>query len=82
MNRKENRKMLPVSFVFRIVQGTLIGPGVVLPGGFGALVTVILPVKVINALFDNYYSIAFHGIVVGVVLALALDKFNSGVKVE
>ena len=85
---------------------------VLIPGGVGALVTVILFAKAINALFDNYYSIAFHGIlgiviaatvmiipmerflsagsaivniiciVVGVICALALDKFNSRVKVE
>ncbi len=86
--------------------------GVLVPGGVGALVTVILFAKTINALFDNYYSIAFHGIVgiviaatvmiipvesflsagsaivnvicivAGVICALALDKFNSRVKVE
>lgn len=86
--------------------------GVLIPGGIGALVTVILLAKAINALFDNYYSIAFHGIVgiviaatvmiipvksfmtagsaivnvicivVGIICALALDKFNSRVKVE
>ena len=86
--------------------------GVLVPGGVGALVTVILFAKAINALFDNYYSIAFHGILgiviaatvmiiavesflsagsaivniicitVGVICALALDKFNSRVKVE
>ena len=85
---------------------------VLIPGGVGALVTVILFAKAINALFDNYYSIAFHGIlgiviaatvmiipmesflsagsaivnviciVVGIICALALDKFNSRVKVE
>lgn len=86
--------------------------GVLIPGGAGALVTVICLAKAINALFDNYYSIAFHGIIgiviaatvmivpvsgftspgqcvvnliclaVGVVAALALDKFNSRVTVE
>ncbi len=86
--------------------------GILVPGGIGALVTVICLAKAINALFDNYYSIAFHGIIgiviaatvmivpvssftvpsqclvnviclaVGVVAALALDKFNSRVKVE
>ncbi|HIZ13141.1 MAG TPA: DUF368 domain-containing protein [Candidatus Mediterraneibacter stercorigallinarum] len=85
---------------------------VLIPGGIGALVTVILFAKAINALFDHYYSIAFHGIVgiviaatimiipvdsflsagsaivnviciaVGIICALALDKFNSRVKVE
>lgn len=85
---------------------------VLIPAGIGALVTVILLAKAINALFDNFYSIAFHGIigiviaatvmiipvgsfltagtavvnliciVGGIVCALALDKFNSRVKVE
>lgn len=85
---------------------------VLIPGGIGALATVILLAKAINALFDNFYSIAFHGIigiviaatvmiipvnsfqnstgavvniiclVVGVICALALDKFNSKVTVE
>lgn len=86
--------------------------GILVPGGIGALVTVICLAKAINALFDNYYSIAFHGIigiviaatvmiipvsgfatvgsaavniiciVIGIVVALALDHFNSKVKVE
>lgn len=85
---------------------------ILIPAGIGALVTVICLAKAINALFDNYYSIAFHGIIgiviaatvmiipfkgflsagtavvniiciaVGIVIALALDKFNSKVKVE
>ena len=85
---------------------------VLIPGGIGALVTVILLAKAVNALFDHFYSIAFHGIVgiviaatvmiipvnsflsvdtaivnliclvVGVICALLLDKFNSRVKVE
>ena len=80
--------------------------------GIGALVTVICLAKAVNALFDNYYSIAFHGIIgiviaatvmiipfsgftspgtalvngvciiIGILVALALDKFNSRVKVE
>ena len=86
--------------------------GILVPGGIGTLVTVICLAKAINALFDNYYSIAFHGIigiviaatvmiipvsgfatvgsavvniiciVIGIVVALALDHFNSKVKVE
>ena len=86
--------------------------GVLVPGGIGALLTVIILAKAINALFNNYYSFAFHGIigiviaatvmiipfssfaasaqqalintvclVVGVVFALLLDKFNSRVDV-
>ena len=84
---------------------------ILIPAGVGALVTVILFAKAINALFDNYYSVAFHAIVgvviaatimiipftsfavsfqqfivnsiclvVGVVVALLLDKFNSKVE--
>ena len=86
--------------------------GILIPGGIGALVTVICLAKAVNALFDNYYSIAFHGIIgiviaatvmiipfsgftspgtalvngvciiIGIPVALALDKFNSRVKVE
>ena len=85
---------------------------ILVPGGIGALVTVILLAKAINALFDRHYSIAFHGIVgiviaatimiipvdsflsagsafvnlicivVGIICALALDRFNSRVQVE
>ncbi|HJC10744.1 MAG TPA: DUF368 domain-containing protein [Candidatus Blautia merdigallinarum] len=85
---------------------------VLIPGGIGALVTVICLAKAVNALFDNFYSLAFHGIIgiviaatvmiipvsgftslgtaivnilciiVGILIALALDRFNSKVKVE
>ncbi|MBE6784307.1 MAG: DUF368 domain-containing protein [Ruminococcaceae bacterium] len=41
---------------------------VLIPGGIGALVTIILFAKAVNALFDKHYSVAFHGIV-GVVIA-------------
>ena len=85
---------------------------ILVPAGIGALVTVIVLARAVNSLFDNHYSIAFHGIigvviaatvmiipfesfnsvgnivvnliclVVGVIVALALDKFNSSVTVE
>ena len=85
---------------------------ILIPAGIGAVVTVICLAKAINALFDHFYSIAFHGIigiviaatvmiipfsgftsagaaavnlaciVVGIVLALLLDHFNSKVEVE
>ena len=85
---------------------------ILVPAGIGAVVTVICLAKAINALFDHFYSIAFHGIigiviaatvmiipvsgfmsagtaivniiciVVGIVIALLLDKFNSRVKAE
>ena len=41
---------------------------VLIPGGIGALVTVICLAKAVNALFDHFYSIAFHGII-GIVIA-------------
>lgn len=46
--------------------------GVLIPGGIGALVTVICLAKAINALFDNYYSIAFHGIIGIVIVATVM----------
>ena len=86
---------------------------VLIPGGIGAVVTVICLAKAVNALFDHFYSLAFHGIigiviaatvmiipfssftasvtgcivniiclVVGVIAALLLDKFNSRVEVK
>ena len=42
--------------------------GVLVPGGIGALVTVICLARAINALFDHHYSLAFHGII-GIVVA-------------
>lgn len=42
--------------------------GVLIPGGIGALVTVICLAKAVNALFHRFYSFAFHGII-GIVIA-------------
>ncbi len=86
--------------------------GILLPGGIGALATVILFAKAVDSLFKHYYSVSFHAIVgvviaatvmiipvesftsigsaavnviclvVGIVAALALDKFNSKYAVE
>lgn len=86
---------------------------VLIPGGIGALATVILFAKAIDSLFNNHYSVAFHAIigvviaatimiipfasftvsvssciinivclVVGIVAALGLDKFNQRYVVE
>ena len=41
---------------------------VLIPGGIGALLTVILFAKAVDMLFKRYYSIAFHAIV-GIVIA-------------
>lgn len=42
--------------------------GVIIPGGIGALVTVICLARAINTLFEKHYSVAFHGII-GIVVA-------------
>jgi len=42
--------------------------GVLVPGGIGALATVILFAKAVDRLFDRHYSVAFHAIV-GIVIA-------------
>lgn len=86
---------------------------VLIPGGIGALVTVVLFAKAINALFQKHYSVAFHAIVgvviaatimiipfrsfaeswrsfvvnmlcliVGIVVAVLLDRFNQKYDVE
>lgn len=44
---------------------------VLIPGGIGALATVILSAKAINILFQKHYSVAFHAIV-GVVIAATI----------
>ncbi len=41
---------------------------VCIPGGIGALVTVILFARAVNSLFEHHYSVAFHGII-GIVIA-------------
>lgn len=84
---------------------------VLIPGGLGALATVLLFAKAVDSLFKHYYSVAFHAIVgiviaatimiipfasftasvgsclvniacivVGIVAALQLDKFNQKYK--
>ena len=54
---------------------------VLVPGGIGALATVILFAKAVDTLFKHHYSVAFHAIV-GVVIAatimiIPIDGFNS-----
>ena len=44
---------------------------VILPGALGAIITVICLAKAVNALFDHFYSFAFHAIV-GVVIAATI----------
>lgn len=45
--------------------------GILIPGGIGALVTMIALAKAINTLFDRHYSVAFHGII-GIVIAATI----------
>lgn len=45
--------------------------GVLIPAGIGALATVILFAKAVDALFTHYHSVAFHAIV-GVVIAATI----------
>ena len=45
--------------------------GVLIPGGIGALATVILFAKAVDMLFKKHYSVAFHAIV-GVVIAATI----------
>ena len=42
---------------------------ILIPAGIGAIVTVICLAKLINALFQHFYSIAFHGIIGIVIVA-------------
>lgn len=44
---------------------------VLIPGGIGAVVTVVLFTKAVNTLFQKHYSVAFHAIV-GVVIAATI----------
>lgn len=44
---------------------------VLIPGGIGALATVILFAKAVNMLFDKFYSVAFHAII-GIVIAATI----------
>ncbi len=86
---------------------------VLIPGGIGALATVLLMSRAVNSLFEKHYAVAFHGIigiviaatvmiipvgaftvsvssalicgafvVIGIVSALALDKFNQKFDVD
>lgn len=98
--------LMPLGLYTPFVDGLgTLNLSVVIPGGIGALLTIIALSKAVQALFDHYYSFAFHAIigivvaatvmtvpvdtfadtalanviclVVGIVAALALDKFNS-----
>lgn len=44
---------------------------VLIPGGIGGLITIVFLSKAVNSLFDEHYSLAFHGIL-GIVLAATI----------
>ena len=44
---------------------------ILIPGGIGALVTIILLSKAINTLFDRHYSVSFHAII-GIVISATI----------
>ncbi|MBQ9123488.1 MAG: DUF368 domain-containing protein [Lachnospiraceae bacterium] len=44
---------------------------ILIPGGIGALATVILFAKAVNMLFDKFYNVAFHAII-GIVIAATI----------
>ena len=44
---------------------------VMLPAGLGAFITLVLCTRLINNLFDNHYSLMFHGII-GIVIAATI----------
>lgn len=61
--------LMPLGLYTPFVDGIgNIDMNILIPGGIGALVTVILLAKAVNALFDRFYSPAFHAIV-GIVIA-------------
>lgn len=61
--------LMPLGLYYPFVDGLgHLELSVIAPGAIGALVTVILLSKAVNALFDNYYSVAFHAIF-GIVIA-------------
>lgn len=105
--------LMPLGLYTPFVDGIgSLNMNILVPGGIGALATVICLAKLINLLFDRYYTYAFHAIVgivvaativiipfksfavsvqscviniiclvVGIVAALILDRFNSSVEV-
>ena len=57
MNKKQNSKTTPLQFLFRIIQGALIGLGAVLPGISGGVLSVIFGIyKPIMELLSNPFK--------------------------
>ena len=56
---------------FVLTVGGIMDFAVLIPGGIGALATIILFAKAVDSLFNNHYSVAFHAII-GVVIAATI----------
>lgn len=74
--------LMPLGLYTPFIEGIgHLSPEVLIPGGIGGLITIIFLSKAVNALFDNHYSIAFHGIV-GIIIAatvmiIPFDSFTT-----
>ena len=64
--------LMPMGLYVPFVDGIgSLDPGILIPGGIGAAVTVICLARAINNLFEHHYSVAFHGII-GIVIAATI----------
>lgn len=64
--------LMPLGLYTPFVDGLgSLKPGILLPAGIGAVVTVICLARAVDTLFDRFYPYAFHAII-GVVLAATL----------
>ena len=64
--------LMPLGLYTPLVTGIgSLNSEILLPAGIGALLTVVLLAKAVNCLMENYYSIAFHGII-GIVMAATI----------
>ena len=64
--------LMPLGLYTPLVDGIgHLSPDVLFPSGIGALATIICLSRLINSLFENHYSLAFHAIL-GVVIAATI----------
>ena len=64
--------LMPLGLYTPFVDGIgHLSPDVLFPSGIGALATIICLSRLINSLFENHYSLAFHAIL-GVVIAATI----------
>ena len=64
--------LMPLGLYGPFVEGIgHLAMNVLIPGGIGGLITIIFLSRAVNSLFEEHYSLAFHGIV-GIVLAATI----------